>query len=123
MAATSTLLCIHRDPTQLNLLKEKGYGLITRSAARLTWPRVRPLTSKHPGQFHVVNKHDDGKLRSDLLDFIGHNGAIQKAQVVLENDCYPLIATSSAANHRFQWLRLFLRLLSEFGTNEQNQQE
>jgi CheY-like chemotaxis protein len=29
MAATSTLLCIHRDPTQLNLLKEKGYGLIT----------------------------------------------------------------------------------------------
>jgi len=29
MAATSTLLCIHRDPTQLNLLKEKGHGLIT----------------------------------------------------------------------------------------------
>jgi CheY-like chemotaxis protein len=29
MAAPSTLLCIHRDPTQLNLLKDKGYGLIT----------------------------------------------------------------------------------------------
>src|SRR5439155_15163436 len=29
MAAISTLLCIHRDPAQLNLLKEKGYGLIT----------------------------------------------------------------------------------------------
>jgi len=29
MAAISTLLCIHRDPVQLNLLKEKGYALIT----------------------------------------------------------------------------------------------
>ena len=29
MAATSTVLCIHRDPAQLNLLKEKGYGLVT----------------------------------------------------------------------------------------------
>jgi DNA-binding response OmpR family regulator len=29
MAANSTLLCIHRDPSQLSLLKEKGYGLIT----------------------------------------------------------------------------------------------
>src|SRR6184192_1632849 len=29
MAAISTLLCIHRDPAQLNLLKEKGYALIT----------------------------------------------------------------------------------------------
>jgi CheY-like chemotaxis protein len=28
MAASSTLLCIHRDPAQLNLLKENGYGLI-----------------------------------------------------------------------------------------------
>jgi response regulator RpfG family c-di-GMP phosphodiesterase len=25
----STLLCIHRDPVQLNLLTEEGYGLIT----------------------------------------------------------------------------------------------
>jgi CheY-like chemotaxis protein len=29
MAAASTLLCIHRDPVQLNLLKENGYGVIT----------------------------------------------------------------------------------------------
>jgi CheY-like chemotaxis protein len=29
MAAASTLLCIHRDPPQLNVLKEKGYALIT----------------------------------------------------------------------------------------------
>jgi CheY-like chemotaxis protein len=29
MAAASTLLCIHRDPVQLNLLKENGYGVIS----------------------------------------------------------------------------------------------
>jgi DNA-binding response OmpR family regulator len=29
MVATGTLLCIHRDPAQLNLLREKGFGLIT----------------------------------------------------------------------------------------------
>ena len=29
MAATSTVLCIHRDSTQLNLLQEKGYGMVT----------------------------------------------------------------------------------------------
>jgi DNA-binding NarL/FixJ family response regulator len=29
MAATSTLLCIHRDPTQLTMLTEKGYGVIS----------------------------------------------------------------------------------------------
>jgi len=29
MAATSTVLCIHRDPDQLMLLREKGYGLVT----------------------------------------------------------------------------------------------
>ena len=28
-AAATTLLCIHRDPVQLNLLKENGYGVIT----------------------------------------------------------------------------------------------
>ena len=29
MAATNTVLCIHRDPEQLRLLWEKGYGLVT----------------------------------------------------------------------------------------------
>lgn len=31
MAANSTVLCIHRDPEQLTLLREKGYGLLTAS--------------------------------------------------------------------------------------------
>jgi DNA-binding response OmpR family regulator len=29
MAANHTLLCIHRDPAQLSLLKENGYDLVT----------------------------------------------------------------------------------------------
>lgn len=29
MAATSTVLCIHRDPDTLSLLREKGYGMVT----------------------------------------------------------------------------------------------
>ena len=29
MAAVGTLLCIHRNPRQLKLLKEQGYGLLT----------------------------------------------------------------------------------------------
>ncbi len=34
MAATSTVLCIHRDPAQLNLLKEKGYGMVIATNGR-----------------------------------------------------------------------------------------
>jgi len=29
MASASTILCIHRDPVQLNLLQENGYELVT----------------------------------------------------------------------------------------------
>lgn len=29
MAANSTLLCIHRDPAQLNMLQQSGYDLVT----------------------------------------------------------------------------------------------
>ena len=32
--ATSTLLCIHRDPAQLSLLQENGYNLVTATNAR-----------------------------------------------------------------------------------------
>lgn len=31
MSPTNTVLCIHRDPIQLALLREKGYGLVTAS--------------------------------------------------------------------------------------------
>jgi DNA-binding response OmpR family regulator len=34
MAANSTLLCIHRDPAQLSLLKKNGYELLTATNAR-----------------------------------------------------------------------------------------
>ena len=29
MTTNNTVLCIHRDPEQLTLLREKGYGLVT----------------------------------------------------------------------------------------------
>ena len=34
MAANGTLLCIHRDPAQLNLLEENGYELVTATNGR-----------------------------------------------------------------------------------------
>ena len=34
MAATGTVLCIHSDPQQLTLLREKGYGLVTATNGR-----------------------------------------------------------------------------------------
>jgi CheY-like chemotaxis protein len=34
MAATNTILCIHRDPDQLRLLREKGYELVTATNGR-----------------------------------------------------------------------------------------
>jgi CheY-like chemotaxis protein len=34
MSAISTLLCIHRDPSQLSLLKQNGYELLTAATSR-----------------------------------------------------------------------------------------
>jgi CheY-like chemotaxis protein len=34
MASNSTLLCIHREPTQLSLLQENGYDLVTATNGR-----------------------------------------------------------------------------------------
>jgi CheY-like chemotaxis protein len=34
MAANNTLLCIHRDPAQLSLLRERGYKLVTATNRR-----------------------------------------------------------------------------------------
>jgi response regulator RpfG family c-di-GMP phosphodiesterase len=34
MASNGTLLCIHREPTQLSLLKENGYDLVTATNGR-----------------------------------------------------------------------------------------
>ena len=34
MAGTSTLLCIHRDPSELSLLKENGYEVVTATNGR-----------------------------------------------------------------------------------------
>jgi hypothetical protein len=38
------------------------------------------------GQFQIVTDHDDGYLRPHLLDFRGHDRAVQQAQVVLDHN-------------------------------------
>jgi DNA-binding response OmpR family regulator len=45
MATNSTLLCIHRDPTQLDLLRENGYELVTATSGSdgLRLLRSRPV--------------------------------------------------------------------------------
>jgi DNA-binding response OmpR family regulator len=45
MAANSTLLCIHRDPAQLALLRENGYELLTATSSSegLRLLKLRPI--------------------------------------------------------------------------------
>jgi DNA-binding response OmpR family regulator len=44
MATNSTVLCIHRDPAQLSLLKENGYELVTATNGR---EGLRLFKSRH----------------------------------------------------------------------------
>jgi DNA-binding response OmpR family regulator len=43
MAASRTLLCIHRDPAQLSLLQESGYELVTATSEGLRLFMSRPV--------------------------------------------------------------------------------
>lgn len=45
MAATNTVLCIHRDPDELRVLREKGYELVTATNGSLALRilRARPV--------------------------------------------------------------------------------
>src|SRR6201984_542898 len=52
MAANSTLLCIHRDPAQLALLRENGYELLTASSGSeglrfLMWQPVNAIVLEY----------------------------------------------------------------------------
>jgi hypothetical protein len=38
------------------------------------------------GEVKIVTDHDDGKFRPHLLDFRGHDNAVQQAQVVLDHN-------------------------------------
>ena len=55
MAANSILLCIHRDPAQLVLLRENGYELLTASSHS---ERLRLLMSR-PVDAVVLEYHLD----------------------------------------------------------------
>ncbi|HWX94887.1 MAG TPA: hypothetical protein VNY29_19905 [Terriglobales bacterium] len=45
--------------------------------------RLHPIV----GKLEIVTDHDDGKFRPHLLDFRGHDKAVQQAQVVLDDHC------------------------------------
>ena len=66
MAANSTLLCIHRDPAQLALLRENGYELLTASSGS---EGLRLLMSR-PVDAIVLEYHhglmDGGVVAADL---------------------------------------------------------
>jgi len=68
MAATATLLCIHRDPTELTLLREKGYGLVTAPSGSegLQLLKLRSVDA-------IVVEHHFGVVNGTLLaDEIKH---------------------------------------------------
>jgi len=49
------------------------------------YDRIHRLEST-VGQFQIVTHHDNRNSRPHLLDFRGNDGAIEKAQVVLDYD-------------------------------------
>ncbi len=62
MSISSTLLCIHRDPAQLSLLKESGYELVTATTA----PDGLRLFMSRPVDA-VVLEHQLGLLDGSVL--------------------------------------------------------
>ena len=67
MAASQTLLCIYREPGQLNLLREKGYELITTSNGR-------------DGLRLVMSRSVDGIVLEGLLNGAGVADEIKRVR-------------------------------------------
>jgi DNA-binding response OmpR family regulator len=67
MAASQTLLCIYRDPGQLNLLREEGYELITTSNGR-------------DGLRLVMSRSVDGIVLEGLLNGAGVADEIKRVR-------------------------------------------
>lgn len=68
MTTTLTVLCIHRDPGQMTLLREKGYGLVaaTSGSEGLRLLRSRPVDA-------VVLEYSLGKFDGvEVADEIRH---------------------------------------------------
>jgi len=68
MGTTSTLLCIHRDPTQLSVLRENGYELATATTGcdglRLLMSMSRPVDAVVL-EHHL--SHVDGTVIADEI--------------------------------------------------------
>ena len=62
MATNSTVLCIHRDPAQLSLLKENGYELVTATNGR---EGLRLFRSRHVDA--IVLEYRLGLLDGSLI--------------------------------------------------------
>jgi DNA-binding response OmpR family regulator len=83
MASNSTLLCIHREPTQLSLLKENGYNLVTATNGRdgLRLFMSRPVDA-------IVIEHYLG-----LLD-----GSVVAAEIKQVNPQVPIVMLAENAD-------------------------
>ena len=62
MATHSTVLCIHRDPSQLSLLEENGYTLVTATNGR---EGLRLFMSRHVDA--IVLEHHLGLLDGSVI--------------------------------------------------------
>ncbi len=76
MSTNSTLLCIHRDPTQLSWLRESGYKLVT-------------ATNAHDGLRLFRSRPVDAVVLDYHLDLL--NGAVVAAQVKKVKPQIPIV--------------------------------
>ena len=76
MAASSTLLCIHRDPAQLSLLRENGYELVT-------------ATNGHDGLRLFRSRPVDAVVLDYELCLL--NGAVVAAEIKKANPEIPIV--------------------------------
>jgi len=76
MATNGTLLCIHRDPAQLNLLEENGYELIT-------------ATNGHEGLRLFMSRQVDAIVVEDQLGLL--NGEVVAAEIKNVNPQLPIV--------------------------------
>jgi CheY-like chemotaxis protein len=76
MAGNNTLLCIHREPTQLSLLQENGYDLVTAANGR---DGLQLFMSRHVDA--IVIEHQPGPL----------DGAVVAAEIKQVNPHVPIV--------------------------------
>jgi CheY-like chemotaxis protein len=90
MASNNTLLCIHREPTQLSLLQENGYDLVT-------------ATNCRDGMQLFLSRHVDAIVSEHRL---GHrDGSVVAAEIKQVNPQVPIVMLAEDAelpDHAFK---------------------